>query len=229
MRDYVHYNYKKKRQRRDGKITLWVLGFVFSLLGFILAVYYFYSQPDLSVANLKNEAVTKITSYFPQVFQKQKKTLPVKKMAVAIEVEKPLHFDFYDELPKARLELPQKIDSQVASTTASVSKPAPAATPISAPMPEVASISEEKNITANLDSGIYILQIGIFHNVEAANRYHSALLSVGFKVDIVRVKEGNEVIYRLQQGPYHGLEQLRLAKKKMAGRGIICEVKKIAS
>jgi cell division protein FtsN len=224
MRDYVNYNYKKNRQRRDGKRPLWVLGMIFSFLGVGLGVYYFYTQQHLSLANIKNDTVVKVTSFFPQIFQRHKTQLSVKKEAVAVEVEKPLHFDFYDELPKAKLQLPAKIDEPVISKAASTSMATTASVPVLTPQ-----LEEKNTVVRPVDSGSYILQVGVFHNLEAANRYHGALAAAGLKVDVVRVKEGNEVIYRLQQGPYHNLDQLRLAKKKMAGRGVACEVRKIAS
>lgn len=198
-----------------------------------------HSKPELSVASLKDQAVLKVSTYLPQMLHKQKARPASKKLAANTqETVKPIHFDFYDELPKAQLdfsqEQPLEEDSMVEepkTTTAALKKPSVVLEPKKKDDADL-----EQNIAQELatdlssiqsaDTTPYILQLSVFHNIEAANRYRLALNSAGLKVDIVKVKIGKEVVYRLQQGPYHNLDQLKLAKKRLTERGIACDVRK---
>ncbi len=251
-RDYV--NYKRKRERQ-GKRSLFVL-VVLLFFALLPGVAFYTHKQQLTFATLKEAAAQKVSAYFPQVLSKQKK-LPLHKKVVANTQEstKPIHFDFYDELPKAQLDLPQaqtaeedETVEEPKTTVAAVKKTMAASAPVAAVTasePAPASLvsphvsQHEEEVVQELASDLtsmkaaetaspYIIQLSVFHSLDAAKRYRAALASAGLKVDLVKLRLGKEVVYRLQQGPYHNLDQLKLAKKRLTERGIACDIRKLS-
>jgi len=190
IRDYVNYNKKRQRPRYRG--LLWLFLFFCA----VLVGVGFYVQ-RISFSRLKEWAIFQTSTYFSQVLHpKQKNQALTKKLSSNTqETVKPIHFDFYDELPKTSLDFS------------------------SADLPSLSSAETASS---------YILQLSEFHSLEAANRYRAALTAAGLTVELVRSQMDKEVVYRLQQGPYHSLEQLKLAKKRLMERGIACEVHKLS-
>ncbi|HVY53163.1 MAG TPA: SPOR domain-containing protein [Gammaproteobacteria bacterium] len=227
-RDYANYKRKKQQQSKLPLLSVLITAGIFVSYG----AWYFYHQSNINVANLKNETVTKVSSIFPSIFHRNKLKMAAKKIITTTEVEKPLHFDFYDELPKTRLEAPVV---PVADKEDKREKELPAIEPVTAaaapatPAVKIAPVVE-KSVEVEkpaVEAPPYILQVAIFHSVESANRYRNALASAGLKVDVVKAREGNEIVYRLQQGPYRNPDQLKLAKKKFMERGITCDVRRV--
>lgn len=250
----MNYKYKKKRYQQSNKRTVWFVVFIFTVLIMGTATYAYFKR-SFSVATLEEQAALKVSTRFSQMFHKQKKQPQPKKLAAnPPEAIKPIHFDFYDELPKAQMEPSanesfeeeEASASQPATIAAVVKKPAastPAAISAPAPVPVLAKKNQsdeefEKNVAQELASDLsaiqgtetspYILQLSVFHSLEAANRYRAALVSAGLKVEVVKLRIGKEVVYRLQQGPYYNLNELKLAKKRLTERGIACDVRKLA-
>lgn len=234
-RDYV--NYKRKRQRQDKRKVVWFFVFFFCI--FIAGGFYYGAKQGVgSLIGLKESAGRIFSTYFSQLFHhKQKGHSAPKKLPANPEATiKPIHFDFYDELPKAQLDVPQgsKEDGNL---------------PVQGPRSSLAaqkmpprSLDKKKNedeIVQELASDLssmktaeatspYILQLGEFRSIEAAKRYRQALASAGLKVDLVKCRVGKEIVYRLQQGPYHTFEQLKIAKKRLKERGIACDIRKLS-
>lgn len=236
-RDYV--NYKRKDQRRGGKGLFAV--FLLFCGGLLAGLAFYLHQQALTLATLKEMAALKVTTYFSPL-QKQQKPPPAKKVAAnAVETAKPIHFDFYDELPKARLEAPEEQLEEDAveepkTTMATLKKAPPAPKPLPAAVTD--SQKKEADIAQELSNDLssmkaaetassYILQLSIFHSLDAAKRYRAALASAGLKVDLVKLRLGKDVVYRLQQGPYTTLEQLKQAKKRLSERGVACDIRKL--
>lgn len=237
-RDYVNYKRKRERQGRRSLLVLVVLLFCALLPGF---AFYAHKQ-QLNFASLKEVATEKVSAYLPPA-PKQKKQPPARKVAATTqENPRPIHFDFYDELPKAQVDLPpaQTVDEDEAveepkTTVAVVKKTVAAPLPLSQPQ----SNKREEEVVQELASDLtsmkavetstpYIIQVSVFHSLDAAKRYRAALASAGLKVDLVKLRLGKEVVYRLQQGPYHNLDQLKLAKKRLTERGIACDIRKLS-
>lgn len=198
-RDYVKY--KKKRRRQSNRTALW---FFVVIICAVTAGMVFYICDKREISTM---AMSQFTTYFPHLFQK-KKLVPVTKKvtAHAHETVKPIHFDFYDELPKMSVAKGGEMD--VTEDTESTDEEAPSSIPVA--------------------SGGFILQVGVFHHEDAATRYQAALESAGLTVEVVELQEGKDVVYRLQQGPYDKLEEAQAAKKELTARGITCDVQEVS-
>ncbi len=231
-RDYV--NYKRKRERHTKRNLLWLFLF-FCALGAAL-VFYGHKQ-GTALSKLSGPVGQAFSTYISKIFQHPRKTqLASKKRAAnAPKTIKPIHFDFYDELPKAQLDFPPEQESEKDSM---VEMPKTTVAMTKKPRVVVAQKKKEDEIVRELATDLsamktaetslpYILQLGEFRSLEAAKRYHLALTSAGLKADLVKSRMGKEIVYRLQQGPYHSLDQLRLAKKRLTERGIACDIRKL--
>lgn len=251
INDYGKYK-KNRRPPHPNKGRRWLI------LGFLLiaVLVYGYYKKSVSFAELKQTTVEKITHFFHRSSaQKVVKPVVKKETAPLNTAElKPIHFDFYDELPKVavRPSAPpvmdqfhevnriDKIADKKEIMLSSAEKTSPPATPaISGMKKNFSAQSIEDDLSADLSmmkavnpvvatATPYILQIGIFHNLEAATRYQKALAVAGLKVEVVKIRQGSEAVYRLQQGPYRNEEQLKLAKKRLTARGVTCEVQKLS-
>gem|GEM_PF-3972317 len=206
--------------------------------GLFLYVHY---KPQLSTLSLKKNMMTKLNLWLPNIFHKEKMHPPVKKVAaVESETIKPIHFDFYDELPKDGMGLAKNKPIEELDSAESEETPAPvlkkslvlSVKPIKDHDELEQSIEKElasdlSNIQA-ADHSSYIIQVSVFPTLEAAKRYRAALAKAGLKVDLVKIRAGKGVAYRLQQGPYHDLDQVKAAKKQLTERGVTCDVRKMA-
>lgn len=239
IQDYGKY--KKKRQGQTKKVM--VLAAIIGLFAVSL-IFYLRYRHELTVANVKSMAAHEVSTYFPHIFEKEKAHPAVKKKtpAATAEAAKPVHFDFYDELPKVQVGNLKEAQEEREMAEAEVEEPSPPPVAPSAAKAETkehfSSKSIEQDLYADLsamkssektpDTTPYILQIGIFHSQEAANRYRGALQSAGLRVDVVKVKLGSEYVYRIQQGPYRNTDQLKSAKKRLTERGVTCDIRKLA-
>lgn len=208
------------------------------LCGVIAAGAFYVRGHGPALAGLKQEAALHVSSLLPESMQNAKKEAPAKKLAANTpDSVKPIHFDFYDELPKAQVDLPQElVDDEEESASApqvseAVIKKSVAVPPINKHEDEVvqelaSDLSSMKSAETETSSP-YILQLSVFHSLDAAKRYRAALTSAGLKVDLVKLRIGKQVVFRLQQGPYHNMDQLQLAKKRLTERGIACDIRKL--
>jgi len=121
----------------------------------------------------------------------------------AQENDEEIHFDFYTELPRLQMALssPAGIKEQATwlKNTPSSSLP----------------------LTSH-----YILQMGVFKNLAAADRMRLSLLLSGFDANIVKIKQGEQIIYQLQQGPYAELTQAKAIQDQLEAKGMNSIVKK---
>lgn len=243
MKNYVKY--KRKRQQSSVKRFIWIIVSL-SVIVMIGIVIYSYKQ-ELIASSIKKMNVLKGQIFLSHEVEKEKSKFELKPAVTqASHAIKPIHFDFYDELPKIQLNSTEKQFSAAPQAEKKEVQELPA-TVLGTKKQEqghFSSQSVEQDLYDDLSmiksvekiadkvvdkSATYILQMGIFHQLNAANRYRAALQSAGLKVEVVKVKQGSEIVYRLQQGPYHHIEQLKAAKKRVMERGIICDIHKLSA
>lgn len=240
-RDYVNYTRRRNRQTRRGFLIFIVLTFAALLPG----LFFYIHRQNLTVAGFKEKTAEKFAAYFPNLDHPPKAALAKKTLSAESENPKPVHFNFYDELPKAQLDSQKGEALQKGSVEEGPSEEKPSVAPLVkksqlAPIaPQKPQINErEESLAQEFAKDLSslktpppfpssILEISVFHSLDAAKRYRAALTSAGLKIDLVTLRIGKTVIYRLQQGPYHQLEQLKLAKKRLNERGIACEIRKL--
>lgn len=242
MKDYVKH--RKKQQRTSHQRILWVFaGSICIIVMSVAAFVYYEHKQALTVSSIKHKTLLKVATYFPQVFEKKdSKPKKEKKVSGPSTTMKAVHFDFYDELPKAQLGLSQERlqvqKEEVAEKREEQEEQASQPKPHMAKSPGRGSFSLrniEKDLYEDLaaikssaHASSYILQIAIFHHLKSAHRYQAALRAAGLRVEVVRVKQGRELVYRLQQGPYRNMEQVKWAKKQLKERGVTCDVRKLS-
>jgi cell division protein FtsN len=104
----------------------------------------------------------------------------------------PAHYDFYDELPKFEVVIPEhERDVQPDTARARLSEP-----------------------------GTYVLQAGSFRNVADADRVQATLALQGIESRIQHVTIDEDAWHRVRIGPYSDLDQLDQIRKKLRDKHI---------
>ncbi len=218
IRDYV--NYKRKPKQPIFRLFLGL----FLIFSACLLAFSFYAYKHSSLASMRDWLEWQSTSFISKLFhpKQSKPALPLKRQASNEQEEvQPIHFDFYDELPKSAPGFSPQPATEEAKTTEKTLAPDKREAEVMQDLAMDLSSIQAAEVSS------YILQLSEFRSVEAANRYRRALAAAGLSIDLVTLREGKEVIYRLQQGPYHNLEQLKLAQKQLRKRGIACDIRKL--
>ena len=113
----------------------------------------------------------------------------IRRDAAAAEAEEqPKEYGFYDMLPKSEVVVPE-VDPKA---------PAPSlpTTPIDRP-------------------GVYVLQLGVFRNLEDADRLQAKLLRLGVRSTVQRVAIDNDVFHRVRIGPVSDLDELNRTRASL--------------
>lgn len=192
--------------------------FLFVFIVLISMVAWMCHRRDITVANVQKMIISLDKKEPAPMADRISKKKAVHKATLVTQEEgseKPVHFNFYDELPKTQWAFSQDASRDEETKTEEM-------------LPEKKLSNVETSLSSNSSEvdqlasppAHYVLQMGMFHHLDAANRYQAALLSAGLKVEIVKIREGKEISYRLQQGPYARLDQLKMAKKRLEERGV---------
>ena len=151
------------------------------------------------------------------------------------ELEPPVHFEFYTALPNMHISANDEPVVNVASNkNAATITPAKTVASKLVPVkslimtrPIVNSEELEKELSNLSKQKTYVLQLGIFHNHVAAEQYRKTLLTAGLNVAVVKISEGEQDIYRIQEGPFLDIDQAKGAQKKLQKKGIACLVRTV--
>ncbi|MBV8801719.1 MAG: SPOR domain-containing protein [Gammaproteobacteria bacterium] len=73
----------------------------------------------------------------------------------------------------------------------------------------------------------YIIQLGAYKNDSTASEIRVSILLAGFDVKVVKTVKHNQIIYRIQQGPYQSLDQAKIAQKKLQAKGFDSVIQKL--
>jgi len=112
----------------------------------------------------------------------QPKPRAVRRESAAGEVEEPPpKYGFYDMLPRSEVVVPE-VDPK-------------------APAPNLPSTPIER-------PGVYVLQPGVFKNLQEAEQLQAKLLRLGVRSVVQRVAIDNDVFHRLRVGPINDLTEL---------------------
>ena len=65
----------------------------------------------------------------------------------------------------------------------------------------------------------YIIQLGVFKNIEAAEHYRKSLIGAGFAVKITKLGLRGKIFYRVEQGPFLKKEKVNMAQLKLQQKG----------
>lgn len=108
-------------------------------------------------------------------------------------------FDFYNILPNKEINISEWVAEEVTVQEMSSSPTA----------------EQEKDFTME-ENSVYILQVGSFKQLEAADQVKAQLALLGVMADIQRVViNGQDTLYRVRIGPYGDAEQLNQARQRL--------------
>ena len=111
--------------------------------------------------------------------------------------------------------------------------PVKAAPPVIAKIPPPAPVFNPEEVSNLLaaEHGLqrYVIQLGVFQSQAAARQLREAIMSVGFDVVVVAVKQGNHKVYHVQQGPYESAALAKLSQQRLEKRGIISVIQKASA
>lgn len=202
---------KKKRQR----VELFVIPIVLLAL---IAGYWGYSHKNnfslaenFSLAHIKNLLNHK-KGPAPKTVQTAKAT-----NASPVSEDRDVHFDFYNELPKMQVTVPEEADAT----------PPPPKPVVKVHQPDT---DLEDKISSAVKSAaaedIYVLQFGEFKNEIEASQTRVSLLLAGAEVKLAKVKTGKGMVYRVQSHRLATESEAKRLQKELEEKGIISEVKK---
>jgi cell division protein FtsN len=216
-----------------------------------------HNTTDLTAGNPKLEALIAKVSTFFQKEKKALEVKPTNStLASATDNPAPaVQFDFYNELPNMQVAMATEDSSVMALKTATSttneksSLPAVNTVTKEKPLPveqEQVSVAVNKPALSQAVSVVkpqeisdmltaekenqtkqYYIFLGTFSNQQAASRMLAALNEVGFQAQIVKVKQGKQAVYRVQQGPYATIPLARLNQQRLQKRGIVSEIQKV--
>lgn len=153
--------------------------------------------------------------------QTSPKPLPIKHMALANPDQ--IHFEFYSSLPNMKIEIAEQKPASDAQMTEAGNKTLEVAEKKENRAGNHATFDAtelEKSFSNHVALHHYIIQLGIFHQLEAANRFRSGIFKAGLPASVVSIKQNNRMIYRVQQGPYYSLQQTQAAQQQLQKKGL---------
>jgi cell division protein FtsN len=253
-KDYARATFKtaraKRRQRSRHGLLLAI--FLFFVLGVLAPCGWYLYQHDTGMLN-KDHAMAWMGE-LKAFLHKQKPQVAmnetVKTQVVNPAPEEPsVHFDFYTELPKMQVTLPAtqteagkgtpppvaahqtKSDVAPLSGAQAIMGQAADATFLSNTAQTKAKALEAdhtKVMASPSAAAQYIVQVGAYKSDSTASEMRVSILLAGFDVSVVKTTVGDQVVYRIQQGPYNSLAQAKSAQKKLQAKGYDGVVQKLS-
>jgi cell division protein FtsN len=151
----------------------------------------------------------------------------VKQVAVRkSEPAPPIHFEFYTALPNMQVPLPEmeKNENPIVATAnsglpATISQIKKTATNISSNTIFDAD-RLQRALKEELQHDQYIIQLGVFKNASAAERYKSSLIASGLIVKVVNMTLGGKHAFCVQLGPYENKDEAKLVQHRLRQKNI---------
>lgn len=225
-RDYAKHRLQPKQKRAENG---WRKRLLFSVLmvcvvGIIISGAYVYKNTVLDSSRQK--LATWVAQVKLLLSHKKTGTLLLAKSPPVHQAkqEPEIRFNFYTELPNMQVTLPE-------TEQAPGKQALPARQDLLAAAKKTESLLPGKEFKKNKnsaeDGGQYILQMGVFKNETAAGQVRVSLLLAGFEADIVKSTDGNQILYRIQKGPYAMLSQVKEVQKQLQNKGVMGVIKKL--
>ncbi len=193
-------NTKQKRNRKSGSTGFWFFALVVMLVGGVI----FFSMRDPGMHAAFSKMMGKAD---------QKKEIKTAKKTTPSNDTSPVHFDFYAELSKGQ--------GQGATENKSSKAVQPKhQKPKKTAKVETASIKPTVSNKAAVEESSYRVTLATFNNESNAVQMRVSLLLSGVEVDVVKVKVGDQYIYRVQQGPYSSLQLAKRKQQLLLKRGV---------
>lgn len=198
-RDYK--NAAQKKQAPASRASA-VLPFITGLsIGLFVAFIVFLNQSDGSYLPFQSKQPPAVPTPDTQA--------PVTSQPTSIPALPAPTFDFYNILPNKEINISEWVAEEVTvpDTTSTQS--------------DQESPLQQNNIVATTpfpmeENSVYILQVGSFKQLEAADQVKAQLALLGVMADIQRVViNGQDTLYRVRIGPYGDADQLNQARLRL--------------
>lgn len=152
----------------------------------------------------------------------------VKQVAVRkSEPPPPIHFEFYTALPNMQVPLPETEKNEIHPVVATANQALPAT------IPQTKKISTtnanttifdadrlQRALKEELNQEQYVLQLGVFKNATAAERFKSSLATSGLMVKVVNITLAGEHAFCVQLGPYESKDEAKLIQRRLRQKNI---------
>lgn len=179
----------------------------------------------IRVQSLTSLALTTIYQHFSA---KPNPSSPVNLVTIKPPImtnDEQINFEFYNRLPNMKFELAKAPVSPIEhnSSIYQASKPLPIHSKVIAFNPR----DLEREFSKHLHGKQFVIQLGVFNQLAAAERFRQQCIKNGMSGPLVVIKEKNRTRYRVQQGPFDSLYQTKLAKIKLEKQGMSYLVKTV--
>jgi len=227
-------------------LALVVLAMVFFLCGVGFVVSQYKTNSAFPIAAY--------LSKIQQWMQPPKKPEPVmvakiKKDLAEVQTDEPIQFVFYSTLPNMQISpeptktdqamavlVANKSNSKVANvreanikeTNIKVVNSKPASMPsISNSIVKAEELENElaEHLSKTISNKNYVLQLGIFRTLAAAERYKNSVAKLGYQSRITPIIMSGKKVYRVQLGPYN-MQQAAADQRELKKTGVSAIVRK---
>jgi len=189
-KDYKNVANNKKKSTHENGLLRNLLPFITGLgLGLLITFGLYLSQKDGSYIPFQSKPGASVPQPATSVTQThQQATLAETTPEQENVSAPPLKFDFYDELPSRKLSV-----SEYVAEEQTLEQP---------------GVQDENSV--------FILQVGSFKQLEAADQVKAQLALIGVTADIQRVViNGQDTLYRVRVGPYSDQQKLNDARLRL--------------
>lgn len=198
---------------------------------------------------------SKLSAFIDQHRHHLQKNLTKAKQLVANKEEAeppPIHFEFYTALPnmqvkvdtsneneaknfkpnmpvntKTELALSNHLNQATTGNSEKVIVDANKSSSVTTNVNIVSANELERELSAQIQQDAYIVQIGIFKNAAAAERYRQSMAQLEYKLAVVKTMLAEKEVYRVQLGPFSDKTQAKLAQQRLLKKGLSGIVRKV--
>jgi len=129
-------------------------------------------------------------------------------MAEKEQQKNEVHFDFYTELPKMQVGVPEVSDPKTDHASVATS-----------PSQAMASSQTTAKSTKPAVAAHFVVQIATFKDMARAGELRISLLLAGIEADIVKTQVGDQTVYSVQQGPYASAGLAKAFQRRLQEKG----------
>jgi cell division protein FtsN len=121
-----------------------------------------------------------------------------------------VHFDFYTELPKMQVGVPEVSEPKSEHKSAAVTPPSQGA---------AVSPSAAQSTKPAKPASPYVVQVATFKDMARAGELRISLLLAGIEANIVKIQEGDQTVYSVQLGPYASAALAKASQRRLQEKG----------
>ncbi|VVC75092.1 hypothetical protein AQUSIP_03680 [Aquicella siphonis] len=235
--------------RAERTLRYWATAFVVVLLIAGGSGFYVSRQhPDWAGIPRLSSAFTQMQAWV--VERKSRLSRDIKKvrqLAASKQEPQAIHFEFYTELPSMKVPVPVVEKGQdavvpVSVTSVGTGKSVSAGTQESSarrlnhaaataqvaermPRPQTGAAifnAEQlhRELTEEFSQKKYIIQLGVFKNADAAERYRQSLAVSGLTASVVKTRLSGKAIFRVQSGPFLSMNQAKEVQRQWQRKSV---------